>query len=108
MESSQASFVCGVVLAVLATICCILAFSLPSWIYTYEDDSNQGIDYAGLWTFCLETFFDYRNRAGRPCDNLQRGSSSCLFNDGVPMYGCHWIYSDELKEIRWTILNPGI
>lgn len=111
MQLSHIFFIAGIVLATMATISCILAFALPSWIYTYEDDSQQGINYAGLWTFCLETFFDFRQRVeGKPCDNTQEyqgANSDGCFNDGVPMYGCHWIYSDALKEIRWTILNPG-
>lgn len=107
MKASQAFFMGGIILATMAAMCNILAFGLPSWIYTYEDNSEQGISYAGLWTFCLEAFFDFSQRTrGKPCDNS--ASFRCLnANGGVPMYGCHWIYSDDLEEIRWTILNPG-
>ena len=104
MKTSQAFFVGGIVLAAIATIANILAFALPSWIYTYDSQSKSkpGIENAGLWTFCLDAFFDYSLRA------TSRGNSGTrdCFNDCVPMYGCHWIYSEELKEIRWTVFNP--
>ena len=91
METDQTFFVIGIILATISTISGILAFSLPSWIYTYETDSTVGISHAGLWTFCLDTFFDLKYN----------------YNDGIPMYGCKWIYGFELKDIRWTILNPS-
>jgi len=91
METQQTWFVIGIVLATISTISGILAFALPSWIYTYDRDSTIGIDMAGLWTFCLDTYFDPRYN----------------YNNGVPMYGCHWIYSSYLEDIRWTILNPN-
>lgn len=91
MDESQLFFVVGIVLETIATISNILAFSLPSWIYTYNTDSTIGISYAGLWTFCLDTFYDLRY----------------TYNDNIPLYGCKWIYGEDLKEIRWTILNPG-
>jgi len=84
-------FVIGISMATVATICNIIAFGLPSWIYTYDRFSTIGIEKAGLWTFCLDTFHDDRYN----------------YNDGIPMYGCKWIYSQYLKEIRWTVLNPG-
>lgn len=110
MKVSQVFFILGISFATIGTIACILAFGLPSWLYTYDDDSNQGIDNAGLWVFCLETFFDYRQRTqgSKPCNNQGNSRDLSCFNGGVPMYGCHWIYSDDLESIRWTILNPGM
>lgn len=91
MEVNQIAFVFGLLLATVATISGVIAFALPSWIYTYETDSIYGISHAGLWTYCLDNLYD-------PVYD---------YNNGVPMYGCKWIYSEYLKEVRWTILNPG-
>lgn len=82
----QALAVSGTVLAVLATIVHILAFSTQHWLESFEQAKSR-FDRIGLWEACFNVFGYDRDQLGKQYD------------------GCHWIYSYEYKPI-FDWLNP--